>query len=231
MNCRLRKEAKYNVETAPVPLPEPAPCAGAFRSRVAATAPWLAACRQRLVLLSIACLAACTTPALNSDRIAERYGSYSVRVLFQDDSARLASLESLHPEGPVTRTLALTQFVAPRPAVLEAPHARIAGGGSIGATFREAGFTIRKEPVCLDDVSLDRGEAARGLRIDLPAVVAVHAYRFVVRRDGREFDYATIVEMHHPDYLQREDLQKLYRLPPASCRSLRAAISRHVPLQ
>ena len=48
------------------------------------------------------------------------------------------------------------------------------------------------------------------MRIDLPASLATHVYEFVIRKEGRSFDYATIVELHHPDYLAVEDLHSIY---------------------
>jgi hypothetical protein len=32
----------------------------------------------------------------------------------------------------------------------------------------------------------------------------------VIRKEGRSYEYATIVELHHPDYLSADDLEAVY---------------------
>jgi hypothetical protein len=39
---------------------------------------------------------------------------------------------------------------------------------------------------------------------------AIHVYSLVVAKDDAEFEYAAIAEVHHPDFLQLEDLQAIY---------------------
>jgi hypothetical protein len=43
-----------------------------------------------------------------------------------------------------------------------------------------------------------------------PSPLAVHVYALGVSRGGVEVDYASIVEVHHPDYLGLADLVELY---------------------
>ena len=40
--------------------------------------------------------------------------------------------------------------------------------------------------------------------------MASHAYTLEIVRDDQRFDYALIVEIHHPDYLDEEDLVEIY---------------------
>lgn len=48
------------------------------------------------------------------------------------------------------------------------------------------------------------------MRIALPATLATHVYVFQVRKDGHTYNYATIVEIHHPEYLTATDLEDIY---------------------
>ncbi len=166
----------------------------------------------RALLPLLGLLAACAVPELNSERIAARYGSYAVTVIAQDARWRITSLESRHNGRAITRTLALVRFEqAPRPA-LAAEDRRIRAGASIGKTFRDAGWQIDKP--LLYTGALGVGAEARGLaaRMDiaLPAALAVHVYRLVLRRAGQRYSYATIVELHHPDYLDVTALREIY---------------------
>ena len=48
------------------------------------------------------------------------------------------------------------------------------------------------------------------MRIDLPESLATHVYLLIVSKDERSFTYATITEIHHPDYLSSADLKTIY---------------------
>ena len=48
------------------------------------------------------------------------------------------------------------------------------------------------------------------MEIPADSSLAAHAYRLRVVRDGRGFDYALIIEIHHPDYLSEDDLREIY---------------------
>lgn len=159
-------------------------------------------------------LAGCSgNEPLNSDRIATRFGSYAVRVLYQDEEWRVSSLESIERGRPVTRTLALVQYVSPDEPKLAGLHERIRAGNSIGITFRRAGWYIDKPALFVGDVRIpeEASVIADLMRIRVPTTVAAHAYRFDVVRHGERFTYATIIELHHPDYLDSDELQRLYR--------------------
>ena len=38
----------------------------------------------------------------------------------------------------------------------------------------------------------------------------VHVYALYIKKHGVEFHYASIAEVHHPDYLDLEDLKVIY---------------------
>lgn len=163
-----------------------------------------------------ALLLACSAPRLqlNSERIAARYGSYEVRVLQEDDTQRISSLQSDAAGSAVTRTLAITKYADIAPAIADVA-ADIRAGASIGSTFRDAGWMIEKPTLFIGTlpVEADFQVVAQLMDVKLPVTLAMHAYRFDVSRNTERYHYATIVELHHPDYLQAADLRQLYRSP------------------
>lgn len=170
-------------------------------------------CRNRHAAPLLLCLlAACAAPPLNSERIAASFGSYAVTVIAQDARWRVSSLESRHDGRAVTRTLAVVRFEQPSSAALAAEDRRIRDGASIGSTFREAGWRIDKPLLYTGEirVAADASGLAALMDIELPATLAVHVYRFDVKRAGRRHTYARIAELHHPDYLDLDDLRDIY---------------------
>lgn len=142
------------------------------------------------------------TTSLNSDLIRERFGSYFVDILEQDNGLRVANLYSEHDGQRICRTLAVTVFVEPVPATLARAHARILAGESIGATLRELGFVMEKSAEVSGTasagagfVSLTAGDVAPG------SPLALRTYSLAVAgRDGL-VDYATIAEAYHPAHV------------------------------
>jgi hypothetical protein len=56
------------------------------------------------------------------------------------------------------------------------------------------------------------------MRVASGTRLAVHAYELDVVKDGRAFEYALLAEIHHPDYLERDDLRSIYGSADASGR-------------
>ena len=48
------------------------------------------------------------------------------------------------------------------------------------------------------------------MRVQGPRELALHVYQLLLVRDSEVFEYATIMETHHPDYLSTGDLYELY---------------------
>ena len=48
------------------------------------------------------------------------------------------------------------------------------------------------------------------MKIDTPSSLATHSYRFEVEKNGNRHRYATITEIHHPDYLTPHELSAMY---------------------
>jgi len=168
--------------------------------------------RYLLVLLLFSepfLLGACTSSTqLNSERIAERYGSFGIEILQSGDDRRLSSLYSVSEGKKTMRTLALVDFRAANDSNIVQEHERILAGESIGAVFKESGWTIDKISSHYCQTQLDFNSLPELLRmeIELPATLATRRYTFRVRKGAVTIDYANITEIYHPDYLQAADL-------------------------
>lgn len=180
--------------------------------------------------IAAAALSACAIEPeiLNSERIEERFGSYGIEVLSNRPGLRRSALFSGENKDKTCRTYAVVRFVDTPDTRLDSEHEQILAGDSIGARFKADGWTIRKETLYLGATDrCPRGsEIAAVMRIDNPCEIAMHVYRLLLQKDDAEFDYATISEFHHPDYLDLADLQALYpldarnQLPPRQIEEL-----------
>ena len=159
---------------------------------------------------------------LNSERIRQSFGSYGITVLPSTDTLRRASLYSLENGQPVTRTFAVVRFndalTAVEKAAIQPVHAQILAGASIGATFREHHWTINKQNLYTGGITLANpdSEIASLMQVDIPRELAMHAYLFNINNDLYSIDYATIIEIHHPQYLNVATLRKLYPTDPGA---------------
>ena len=48
------------------------------------------------------------------------------------------------------------------------------------------------------------------MRLENVRSVALHVYRLYLKKGEQVIEYATILESHHPDYLNRAELDQLY---------------------
>ena len=161
-----------------------------------------------------AALSACAQEpeTLNSERIAQRFGSYGIEILSYEAGVRRSNLYSVHDDTRVCRTYAVVRFSDTSAASVAEAHADVVAGQSIGATFKSNGWQINKVTIHIGGLTLSDTSHTIGklMRLEQPTELAVHAYQFVLQKDQNEINYATIVETHHPDYLSVEDLQGLY---------------------
>ena len=159
-------------------------------------------------------LAACGTQdqLLNSERITMTFGSYGVDVLQTSNAGRVSSLYSGSGDDKVTRSFAVVEFAGRIRRAFAAEHAQVESGQSLGAVFKTAGWEIEKLNMFVGEMEIPGkyGLLSDLMQIALPRFLAAHAYQFVIRKDDRSYDYATIVELHHPDYLSAADLQAIY---------------------
>ena len=161
-----------------------------------------------------AVLSACATESviLNSERIEERFGSYGIEVLASEAGLRRSSLFSYDGETKICRTYAIVQFVDDSDDRYEDAHSKILAGGSIGATFRESGWNIRKNTLYVGTLQIPSSDTpVSGLmHLGDDADLAIHVYQLVLVRAGMAQEYATILEAHHPEYLSVAELRDLF---------------------
>lgn len=186
--------------------------------------------RTHLYIAAIALLGlgAAAQPAdrelLNSERIAAAFGSYGIEVLEETDVSRVSNLYSGAGDEKICRTFAAVRYQRTMDPRLEAEHAAIVAGGSIGAVFVAAGWEVRKTHLRYSETWAPPSLASL-MRIAERTPLATHIYALDVAKDGKVTEYATIVEIHHPDYLTRNDLPAIYGVayePPRSARSVAA---------
>jgi hypothetical protein len=138
---------------------------------------------------------------LNSDAIRDRYGSYSVDVIAQSSTQRVAALRSGFEPNVICRTLAFTQFKTPVAKELQQIHNQILDGSSIGETIRKNGFEVIKRDQKYFQITsgnlfdrLSRNTVPKG------ALLLAQIYRISASSTSSEHPYAVIIEIYHPDY-------------------------------
>ncbi|HUO67504.1 MAG TPA: hypothetical protein VMV37_08220 [Gammaproteobacteria bacterium] len=146
---------------------------------------------------------------LNSERIAARFGNYGIEVLQSDSRERVSNLYSEARGERTCRTFAVVRYPTAIDPALAAEHDEIVRGGSIGAVFAAHGWQVLKTN--LRYFVLDAPERVASLmRVATGTKLAAHAYELDVAKAGRTLQYALLVEIHHPDYLKRDDLLAIY---------------------
>ncbi len=178
-------------------------------------------CAVLAVGLAIALSAGAQPPSnsprelLNSERIAQTFGNYDLEILTSTPVLRVSNLFSTHAGWRVCRTFAIAVFPERTDPAIAAEHAAILGGGSIGSTFVASGWRVLKTHRYVGEIDstpkLERlmGEIA-------PSRLSVHVYTLSVSDGGRRIDYATMAEIHHPDYLQSAALRAIYGIVGAT---------------
>lgn len=152
---------------------------------------------------------------LNSERIERRFGSYGVDVLSSDARYRVSNLYSVHDDERICRTFAVVVYPSRIDPRFRREHDEIVAGGSIGAVFARNGWIVTKRHLYFGELPATQ-KVAGLMRTDEGVPLAVHVYVLSVERDGASFDYATIAEVHHPDYLSSADLPRIYGAPARS---------------
>jgi len=166
------------------------------------------------VFIGALILGACasTGSGLNSDMIRDTFGNYGVEVLSENDSRRTSSLYSSQGKFKTTRTYAVVEYTGRPRQAYASEHEKILSGASIGSTFRDAGWDIRKQQLFIGELEVPAtyGKLAEMMEIALPQTLATHQYLFIISRDETSFNYATITEIHHPEFLTVIGLKELY---------------------
>ena len=169
----------------------------------------LCAAQSGLYAQSMQSAATLSRPLLNSERIAERFGSYGITVLEQSDLIRVSNLYALEGQRKTCRTFAIVFYPQLTHPAVAAEHRQILNGGSIGEVFADSGWNIRKINRYFG--TMQTTEQVAELMTDRSArPLAIHLYDLMVSRPGDEVLYATIAEVHHPDYLSLDQLNAIY---------------------
>ena len=149
---------------------------------------------------------------LNSERIQKTFGSYGVEVLQSSSEGRVSSLYSGADDDKVTRTFAVVKFSGRVRSAFANEHSRVKSGQSLGAVFKAARWEIEKHNIFVGEMEVPaKYTLLSGLmQLSLPQYLAAHVYVFVIRKNNRSYNYATITELHHPDYLSAADLRAFY---------------------
>lgn len=171
-------------------------------------------------------LSACATEPvlLNSERIEKRFGSYGIEVLASEAGLRRSSLYSLENGAPICRTYAVVRFADHLDDRYREEHAKVLAGNSIGAIFRSHGWDLHKQTIHIGRLALPQDSTAIGelMRLAGTTEIAMHVYQLLLVRNDQVFEYATIIEAHHPDYLSENELRELYEY------DIETALSPHV---
>ncbi len=159
-------------------------------------------------------LHACTAEPelLNSERIEATFGSYGIEVLQNDAQLRRSSLYSIGEGVRTCRTYAVVQFLEQPGEQTQDEHTKIVSGGSIGEVFKSHGWRIYKQTLYTGNVTIDdKASDLIGLMLlGDDDVLAMHVYRLLLEKEDTSVSYATIIEVHHPEYLDLDDLRRLY---------------------
>lgn len=146
---------------------------------------------------------------LNSERIASRFGGYGIEVLESSGQVRVSNLYSTQSGERICRTFAVVLYPASiDPAVAE-EHATIVAGGSIGAVFTANGWQVRKSNLHYGERDVTP-HLAKLMRVPADTRLAEHAYVLDVVKEGRVVEYAALLEVHHPAYLDVAELAAIY---------------------
>ncbi|MBT8101468.1 MAG: hypothetical protein KJO95_00780 [Gammaproteobacteria bacterium] len=165
-------------------------------------------------------LSACATEPvlLNSERIEKRFRNYGIEVLASEAGLRRSSLYSLHDRTAICRTYALVRFADQLDEQYREEHAQVLSGNSIGATFRSQGWDVHKQTTYIGRLALPGESTAIGdlMRISGKQELALHVYQLLLVSNDNVYEYATIMETHHPEYLSEKDLHELYEFDTAT---------------
>jgi len=192
------------------------------------------------LLVLAAALSSCSLQPeiLNSQRIEQKFGNYGIDVLSHESGIRRSNLYSSDGSVRTCRTYAVVVFVDPTSTELATEHQAVMAGQSIGSTFQNAGWQIQKVNTYVGSLQIRELNHPIGdlMRLDSAEVLGLHAYRLVLLKGSVTVHYATIIETHHPDYLDELELRELYpidadsALKPEAAESLLQLVLRRSPI-
>jgi hypothetical protein len=150
---------------------------------------------------------------LNSERIERQFGSYGIDVLASEAGLRRSSLFSIENDVHVCRTYAVVHFAEEPDTLYGAEHGRVLHGNSLGEEFKSQGWAILKQTLHIGSFELKptASQVSRLMQVTNNRTLALHVYQLLLAKKNQVFEYATIIEAHHPDYLSHSDLLEIYQ--------------------
>lgn len=153
-----------------------------------------------------------TPPLGNSERIRMKFGSFGIEVLENGPGIRVSSLYSTHDGSRVNRTFAVVAYPKVIEAAFKKEHEAIVNGQSIGIEFKNSGWQIDKQHQYFGEIETPHdyfsAESQTGETGKLQS--AIHVYSLIINKGDAAFEYASIAEVHHPKFLQLDDLAVIY---------------------
>jgi hypothetical protein len=161
-----------------------------------------------------AALSACATETvlLNSERIEQQFGSYAIDVLASEAGLRRSSLYSIEGNKRICRTYAIVSFKEDLDSNYGHEHSKVLAGNSLGEVFKANGWSMHKQTLHIGSFDIERSvsEINQLMQLAEDQTLALHVYQLLLAKDEQIFEYATIVEAHHPTYLTQSDLLEIY---------------------
>lgn len=164
------------------------------------------------VLAAALSASATETVLLNSERIEQRFGSYGIDVLASEAGLRRSSLYSSGDSERICRTYAVVRFTDQPDTSYSPEHAHVLAGNSLGEVFRANGWAIHKQTLHIGSFDVEHPVSEIGplMKLEGSSTLALHIYQLLLARGEQVFEYATIIEAHHPAYLSQSDLLNIY---------------------
>ena len=164
------------------------------------------------VLAAALSASATETVLLNSERIEQIFGSYGIDVLASEAGLRRSSLHSSQGNERICRTYAIVSFKEDMDSSYVPEHSKVLAGNSLGEVFKANGWSMHKQTLHIGSFEIDRSasEINQLMRLAEAETLALHVYQLLLAKDEQIFEYAMIVETHHPDYLTQSDLLDIY---------------------
>jgi len=148
----------------------------------------------------------------NSDRIRLKFGSYGIEIVENGGRIRVSNLYSTTDGRKTNRTFAVVMLPDVIEPAFRKEHDAIINGQSIGIVFKGHGWQIDKHHQYVGELDVGSDfSAVHSVFGDIGEVrPVIHVYSLLIKKDNRQFHYASIAEVHHPDYLGLEDLREIF---------------------
>jgi hypothetical protein len=151
-------------------------------------------------------------PLGNSERIRMKFGNFGIEVLESEAGIRVSNLYSTHDNARISRTFAVVAYPENIDPSFRKEHDAIIDGQSIGIVFKNNGWEIEKHHQYFGEIEIPQHhfDIASHSSKNGKARSAIHVYSLIVKKGESEFQYASIAEVHHPEFLQLEELASIF---------------------